>query len=344
MKAFNKTKPKKLSRLKHLSLLLCMMPIITDAQEEIIMFHNVENLFYPQNDPQTLDDDFTVEGKKHWTYKKYNAKLNALAKTYISVDSAKMPAVIGLCEIENDTVLDALVHSTPLRKTGYKYIHYSSRDIRGIDVALLYNPAKFKIMDSYPLSPVIRKDMEPTRDVLYVRGLLGEISVNFYIVHAPSRREHNAKKELRKDIFHMICSHVDSLSTQGESNFIVMGDMNDNPADEAVEQGFNLKSNDTLNGSYLHNLMLNNKDKSVGSYFFNGKVLNFDQFLVSSTIKERLVFSGNCNETFVYKPKFLISQDRSARYDVPFSTYRGMKYEGGVSDHFPILMRIKVGK
>ena len=34
------------------------------------MWWNVENLFDPGNDPATDDDDFTPEGKLHWTEKK----------------------------------------------------------------------------------------------------------------------------------------------------------------------------------------------------------------------------------------------------------------------------------
>ena len=49
------------------------------AQKDIIIFHNCENLFYPTNDTLTQDNDFTSEGKKHWTFERYKKKYNLLA-------------------------------------------------------------------------------------------------------------------------------------------------------------------------------------------------------------------------------------------------------------------------
>lgn len=316
-----------------------MIPTLTQSQEEIIVFHNTENLFYPQDDSLTMDDDYTINGKKHWTFGKYNAKLNALAKTYISIDAKQMPALIGLCEIESNHVLNALTKDTPLRKTGYKYIHYPSKDIRGIDVALLYDPKKFKVLESFPMTPVSDREEDRTRDVLYVRGILGKITINLYVVHAPSRRENNIKKELRQKIFENIYTDIQTKIQQGEENFLVMGDMNDNPWDETVLSGFNLEYHNEDNPQLLFNLMNDNKDKT-GSYVFSGYLFSFDQFLVNTNLKQRLIFSGACNETFIYKPEFLISKDKRKKYDRPFSTYKGVKYEGGVSDHFPIIMRL----
>ncbi len=329
----------KLSRLKQLGVLLCMLPSLANAQEEIIVFHNTENLFYPTDDTLTLDDDFTINGKKHWTFKKYKNKLNSLAKTYISIDSKQMPALIGLCEIENNTVLDNLTQDTPLRKVGYKYIHYPSNDIRGIDVALLYDPKKFKIIDSFPLPRISQREEDRTRDVLYVKGILDSITLNIYVLHAPSRRENNIKKDLRQHIFENIYQNIEKLKQEGETNFIIMGDFNDNPWDETVSKGFKLQSKHSNTPPLLTNLMSNNKDKA-GSYVFSGTLFSFDQFIVSEQIKQRLVFDTSCNQTFVYKPNFLILQDKRQRYDRPSPTYKGMRYAGGISDHFPIVMRL----
>ncbi len=337
--SYNHSKTRhKLSRLKQIGMLLCILPSLASSQEEIIVFHNVENLFYPTDDTLTLDDDFTVNGKKHWTFRKYKNKLNSLAKTYISIDSKLMPALIGLCEIENNTVLDNLTRETPLRKVGYKYIHYPSNDIRGIDVALLYDPKKFTIIKSFPLPRISQKEEDRTRDVLYVKGILDSITLNIYVLHAPSRRENNIKKDLRQHIFENIYHNIEKLSQEGETNFIVMGDFNDNPWDETVCNGFRTKHTDS--NSLLINLMRNNKDKT-GSYVFSGSLFSFDQFLVSEQIEQRLIFDSSCNKTFVYKPKFMILQDKRQKYDRPFPTYKGMRYAGGISDHFPIVMRLK---
>ena len=50
-----------------------------------------------------------------------------------------------LAEIENDTVLNDLIHHPLLKDRNYGIVHYDSRDIRGVDVAFLYNPKYFRL-------------------------------------------------------------------------------------------------------------------------------------------------------------------------------------------------------
>ena len=47
-------------------------------QAYTIAFYNLENLFDTKDDPNTLDDDFTPNGKKKWTYKRYGIKIKKL--------------------------------------------------------------------------------------------------------------------------------------------------------------------------------------------------------------------------------------------------------------------------
>lgn len=320
--------------------MLCVLPNLVLAQEDIILFHNCENLFYPLNDSITEDDDFTAEGKKHWTFKRYNNKLNALAKTYIAVDEKTLPSIIGLAEVENDEVLKALTQATVLRKAGYKFIHYPSKDIRGIDVALLYNPKRFTVKEHYVLPSISDKQTDRTRDVLYIEGTLNKLDLCIYVVHAPSRRENNIKKKLRHNIFSQIYNHIDSLRKGGKENFIVMGDFNDNPWDKTVEKGFCLK--DTINNStpFLKNLMYANKNQT-GSYVYSGSYLSFDQFIVTKSVEERLLYDEVFTRSHIFKPSFLVKNDKSYAIDIPFSTYKGYYYQGGISDHFPIIMKLK---
>jgi hypothetical protein len=51
---------------------------------------------------------------------------------------------VALTEVENDSVLTHLTRHSPLRNAGYEYVMTTSDDERGIDVALLYQPATFR--------------------------------------------------------------------------------------------------------------------------------------------------------------------------------------------------------
>ena len=92
-----------------------------------IAFYNLENLFDTENDPITFDDDRTPEGKDHWTKEIYQDKLKNMAKVIAEIGadvSGTTPAIIGVCEVENRTVLEDLVNQKPLIKKDYGIIHF----------------------------------------------------------------------------------------------------------------------------------------------------------------------------------------------------------------------------
>ena len=43
----------------------------------------------------------------------------------------------------------------------------------------------------------------------------------------------------------------------------------------------------------------------------------------------------------IFKPDFLLKKDPKYPGFTPFSTYRGYRYQGGFSDHFPVLLDLK---
>ena len=130
-------------------LLLCIWSFSASAQngnKAIIGFYNVENLFDTINDPNKNDEQFLPDGSYRWTSEKYLLKLDRISE--VIAEMAKMNgglAVLGVSEIENEQVLLDLVATERLRPLGLKVCHHESPDRRGVDVAFLYNPARFKI-------------------------------------------------------------------------------------------------------------------------------------------------------------------------------------------------------
>ena len=111
-----------------------------------IVSYNVENLFDTFDDAVKKDDEFTPNGKKKWTEKRFNEKINHIAKVLCSINKNELPEIIGLYEIENDYVLKALLKQDCLAKGNYKIVHEESPDFRGIDVALLFREDAFKYL------------------------------------------------------------------------------------------------------------------------------------------------------------------------------------------------------
>ena len=77
--------------------------------ESCLVWYNVENLFYPDNDSIAGDDEFTPQGLRHWTWSRYRDKLTALAKVIIASGRGEPPELVGLCEVENALVLEDCV-------------------------------------------------------------------------------------------------------------------------------------------------------------------------------------------------------------------------------------------
>jgi hypothetical protein len=133
------------------------------------MFWNVENFFDWRNDSTTVSDaEFSSRGERRWTWKRFQAKVNAFAKAlfWIEGDTGRLPDIIGLEEVENAFVLRQLLQKTALRKLDYKYVHYDSPDRRGIDVALLYRTSRLELLDSKPCHLFSSDTLMATRDIL----------------------------------------------------------------------------------------------------------------------------------------------------------------------------------
>ena len=78
---------------------------------------NCENLFDCRHDSLKQDMEFTPEGGRHWTRTRYWHKLNQVGKEILSC-ADELPALVALCEVENDTVLHDLTRRSLLREAG----------------------------------------------------------------------------------------------------------------------------------------------------------------------------------------------------------------------------------
>ena len=126
---------------------------------------NVENLFDIHHDSLKNDREFLPDALRHWNYTRYKKKLTDMARVITAVGEWEPPALVGLCEVENDTVLRDLTRRSPLKELNYRYVMTDSPDLRGIDVALLYQRDLFKLLSFRSVSIPPLKQFRPTRDL-----------------------------------------------------------------------------------------------------------------------------------------------------------------------------------
>ncbi|HLO61241.1 MAG TPA: endonuclease/exonuclease/phosphatase family protein [Bacteroidales bacterium] len=304
-----------------------------------IVFYNTENLFDPSDDPKANDNDFTPAGAMHWTYKRFTAKENNLGKVLIAIGEWNPPDIIGLCEIENDYVLDHLVAKTSLSKFGYSWLHRDSPDKRGIDVALLYNPSTVKVLECRYFR--IDTNIVVSREILYACLLAQSDTFHVFVNHWPSRSA--GQLETDKSRFaaaSLLRQKADSLFNHDTaSNIVIMGDFNDEPTDESLVRVLNAGTPEHPVTKGLYNLSrIPEKGPVKGTLKFQGTWNIFDQIMVSGN----LLLSGRItsNSYHIFDGSFLLEPDETYTGMKPYRTYSGFRYHGGFSDHLPVYVVI----
>jgi predicted extracellular nuclease len=308
-----------------------------------IAFYNTENFFDTRDDSLTADDEFTPGGARHWNYSKYKTKVNNLYKTVIALGTWNPPDLVGICEVENKQVLTDLVDNTPLSKYNYRIIHANSPDKRGIDVALIYNSDRIRVLQSRYFG--VGKAGLFTRDILYCKARLGDDTCHFLINHWPSRSSGQLETEPdRLAAASRLRSIVDSLfSVCRKTKIVIMGDFNDEPWDMSLFQALKAKTDTRIAQSdYLYNLSRAPEGgKLKGTVKFRGEWSLFDQVIVSGSLLESLkglhVHPGDYH---IFGESFLLEPDEQYNGFKPFRTYNGYKYQGGFSDHLPVYLDI----
>lgn len=302
---------------------------------------NLENFFDTRDDSATADDGFTPGGEYRWTRRKFEAKRNLIAKTIIASGECfggEMPALVGLCEVENRYVLESLVNDTPLARLRYRILHRDSPDPRGIDVALLYDPARVRLLSYEWIT--IREFA--TREILYAKVVFGgeaasrasaldsdsvtplPDTLHVYVNHWPSKYGGaKASKHKREAVCDALLAHLDSLQkAEPAARILLMGDFNDTP-DAGVIM-------DLCRTVHLQNIT----PKEGGTIKYKGQWEMIDQMLASPSAV------GKIGPTEVFRPGFLLEEDKTFLGRKPRRTNVGPRYNGGASDHLPVIANI----
>jgi hypothetical protein len=311
-----------------------------------MLFYNTENLFDTENDTLTDDDDFLPGGVMKWNYIRYRSKINSIYKVLAASGNWEPPVIAGLCEIENRKVLEGLIYNTYLSHYNYGIVHGESNDPRGIDVGIIYRQDIFDLICTRQLIPAGYNHTEfRTRNVLYAKFLINSDTIHLFLNHWPSRRGGVLAGEAdRSNISEMIREKADSInkSVYGKGKIIVAGDFNCTPDD--TEIGLLMNKNDKADDFLiLINLAGKSSQKGSGTYKYMGTWEMLDQVIVSENLlkTDSGIYTGY--DLFrIFSPDFLLARDPAYPGSKPFSTYSGYRYQGGFSDHLPVILDLKL--
>lgn len=304
-----------------------------------IAFYNLENLFDTiPNNPEGRDLEFTPGGSRQWNGVKYWSKINNLARAISSFTTKTTPggpAIIGVSEIENRSVLEDLVKNPQISAWDLQIVHHDSPDARGVDVGMLYNPRYFKVenVTNHTLTELSFR----TRDQMCVVGQLLGQRIAVIVNHWPSRLGGQEKSSPNREAAARLSKHIaDSLwNVDPNIGVIVMGDLNDDPQDKSCAKvlgGKRDRKDAQAHGFY--NPFWKKLDDGIGTLAYKSSWNLFDQIIISGNLANGPEDKWHFYRADVLNRDFL-QDTEGTRQHYPLRTYAAGVWLNGYSDHFP---------
>ncbi len=342
-----------MKRVLLITLFVTFMVVCFAQKPYKVVFYNFENLFDTINDPSNKgDDEFTPEGRKKWNSIKYNKKLKNLERVLfeIAAEDKDYPAVIGISEIENRTVLEDVAAMPKLAPAAYRILHYDSPDGRGIDVAFFYRPDIFHFEGSAMLPFRLESDPEwRARDFVTMWGTIEGEPFFFINNHWPSRvGGQQASAHLRMAAAVQSREIIDSvMQANPETKIILLGDLNDDAGDDSIIEGLGTEGDiDDLDSDDMYNPFIEVHKAGYGTLAYRDNWNLFDNIIVSenlatgSTGKLKLQkVKGTKFRGGIFKRPYMFQKEGQFK-GYPLRTFVGNDFKNGFSDHLPVYIYI----
>lgn len=312
-------------------------------QKTAVAFYNLENFFNPEDNPETNDEDFTPMGSHRYTEDIFRQKTENMARVLAQLGTSVVKegaSIIGVCEIEDDRVLKMLVAHPELAERHYRFVRFDGPDRRGVNVGLLYQPSRFRVIQARSI-PV---DLRPagggyTRDVLWVRGILEGDTLDVLVNHWPSRSGGEAvtapKRALAAETVRSVVAEI--RRQRPNAAILVMGDLNDDPVSASVAKVLGATGEkNRAGGDRLYNPWVSFYERGYGTLCHSDHWNLFDQILLSAPMLE-----GNGHWEFVAAEVFdrAFLKTKFGKYrGYPHRSYNGNRWINGYSDHFPTII------
>jgi hypothetical protein len=306
----------------------------------VIGFWNVENLYDTLDDPFKNDDDFTPAGVNHWIGERYRKKIDHLAYAISLMGADATPhglAMLGVCEVENKSVLKDLVASPHLKARNYQYVLIEGPDVRGVDPGLLYNPLYFKLRHAVAYHVKFETDSNhKTRDILCVSGEFGGEPLAVLVNHWPSRRGGEMASRPNRNAAARIARRIADSISQNEpgKRILIMGDLNDDPVNECVKKYIRTYPDQkNISPGRFFNPMEKLFREGIGTLAWQDSWNLFDQIMLNEPWLRGDGHSWQYEAVRIFNKPFLRT-DYGNFKGYPFRTFSGGAYTAGYSDHF----------
>ncbi len=321
---------------------------ITPDSSEIaatVAFYHLENLYDIYNNPSTDDDDFTPNGDKKWTEKRYQEKLDHLAEVLDSIGDRDGAELIGLAEVENAKILQDLIKKPLLADQAYQIIHNDMPDPSGLDLALLYKPLFF--------TPVLVKNFEvqipdsstlKLRPLVLITGKLQEEELSILLFQMPffpknTQLTANCTQTYAKQIKVI---HRELLRQNPKAKMIMMGSFPPVFQDSLLVETVGITPRINFAGKKIYNPFINLAEIGKGTFSYKNVWYMADQMWFSeSLVTDTVGLVWKPESAGIYAPKWLQRQKPTKEKDKAWASFTEGKFTGGYSSHFPVFMYLE---
>ena len=316
-------------------------------EKHFIYWWNLENLFDVENSParpEWLQSQLKGE-LKNWTAQVLDKKLTNLTSIVSKFNNGAGPDIMGVCEVENENVVNLLKNRIG-QEVGrnYETLHKDTKDKRGIDIAFIYDRAKYTTDGEIYSLEVMKRNA--TRDLVqaHLKTVNGGNELVLVGNHWPARSAGKFESEpYRIIVAETLAYWIERIHEKkgGDASVVLMGDFNDNPYDRSITD-YLLATNIRKKVSYarnkvVYNLMYPFLGQGIGTHVYGSEVNILDQFMVSKAImsaSNKYPFKVDSTRIIAYPEMVTGAYKKPVRFGRPSS--KSSHNEKGFSDHLPI--------
>lgn len=315
-----------------------------------VAWWNLENLFDHENAQREPELKRALQNElEGWTETVRDRKLDQLALIIKQMFKGAGPDLLGVCEVENERVLEMLTGWLKLSGRKYRVLGHDSPDARGIDVSFIYD-ANALTMSDPGHQVVIRRT--GTRDLFWATVKVKKSGEKFVALanHWPARSQGQYESEPYRMLTgetasYVLSGFVDPRKGGPDLPVLLMGDFNDEPFNRSMqeyllgardaEQVIKAKTPRVLN--LMWPLLAGDPP---GTYRFGSTWNMLDQFLVTKGLLHR------DSRVQVIRDSVAIfrTEDLKGKGGAPRHFGRPAKPSSydrdGFSDHYPITVEL----
>lgn len=314
-----------------------------------VAWWNVENLFDHENAARPDELKNTIKSELvGWTAAVRDKKIAQIASIIDQMFNGEGPALLGLCEVENENIVQRLANSLGAPNRNYQAVGHNSPDARGIDTSFIIDTSVLEVLETDHQSVIKRR---ATRDIFWCRLKVKATDAEFVAManHWPSRSAGQYESEPFRMLTGETHAYITSRILEDDANLplISMGDYNDEPFNRSMQE-YLLGSRDpgrvrfSKSGHMLNLMWPEMFGHDPGTYLFGSDWNMLDHFLVSyGMLRTASNIRVDQDSVEIFRPSEMLgSSGKPRRFSRP-SAKSGVD-EDGYSDHFPILAKLDV--